>query len=104
MKYYHPIKATVSIIFVFVIFGCHSDRSKNKHTSTVKVCDNRIFIEEFEIFNSGAFGGDRVSQYLTDSANFRMYVGTFDNAHEFYSYKCNGDSIVIYKGEHAIKH
>jgi len=84
--------------FLFFLFSCKNDRSKDEHTSTTTVCDNnKIFVETYRIFGSGAYGGDRVSNYLTDSVNFRFYIGAFDNAHENYTYVCKGDSIYIEK-------
>ena len=90
----------ILIAFCFLIsfvFSCRSDLSKKVHDSTTPVCDKHLFVETFTIFGSGAYGEDRVSEYLTDSTNFRIYVGTFDNGHEGYSYQCYGDSIRISK-------
>jgi hypothetical protein len=84
-------------ILLLCFGGCRSDRSKAEHDTTVAVCNKKLFVEMFTIFGSGAFGGDRVSEYLTDSINFRIYIGTFDNAHEAYSFECFGDSIKVSK-------
>jgi len=81
----------------FLWLGCFNDKSKNRHTSTVRVCNEMLFVETYLISGNGALGGDRVSEYITDSTNFRIYVGTYDNADEGYSYKCKNDSIEIYK-------
>lgn len=81
-----------------LVNGCSNDRSKKKHVSTRRICDSsRLFVETYTIFGSGAYGGDRVSNYLTDSVNFRFYIGAFDNAHENYTYQCKGDTIYIEK-------
>ena len=80
-------------------FSCRSDRSKAQHDSTTRLCNSGLFVEGYKIFNSGAYGGDRVSDYLTDSTNFRMYIGTYDNADGGYSFICKGDSVYIYKVE-----
>lgn len=94
----HFIKMYKYFFFLFFLFSCKNDRSKDEHTSTTTVCDNnKIFVETYRIFGSGAYGGDRVSNYLTDSVNFRFYIGAFDNAHENYTYVCKGDSIYIEK-------
>jgi hypothetical protein len=45
----------------------------------------------------GTFGGDRVSAYLTDSLNFRKYLGTYINSNESIATVCKGDSIFIYR-------
>lgn len=54
-------------------------------------------VETYTIFGGGAYGSDKVSDYLTDSTNFRVYIGTYDNGDEGYSYECKGDSIKVYK-------
>jgi hypothetical protein len=74
-----------------------NDRNKDNHTSTVRICNGTLFIETFTIFGSGSYGGDRVSDYLTDSLDFRIYIGAYDNSDEAYSYECKGDSVKIYK-------
>lgn len=83
-------------LLFFLFTGCNSDRNKDKYRSTVNIC-KKLYVETFAIIGGGAYGSDRVSDYLTDSINFRNYIGTYDNNDEGYSYKCVGDSITIYK-------
>jgi hypothetical protein len=85
------------LLLFFKLFFIRSDKSKGKLASTVQLCDKPLFVETYKIFESGAYGGDRVSDYLTDSFNFRMYVGTFDNGKEHFKYQCMGDSIYLSK-------
>lgn len=85
------------LFFLFFLFSCRNDRNKDTHSSTVMVCNKSLFVETYTIFGNGAYGGDRVSDYLTDSTNFRIYIGTYDNGDEGYSYECKGDSINVYK-------
>jgi len=83
---------------LILLSGCSNDRNKEKHVSTRSICDSNIlFVETYTIFGSGAYGGDRVSNYLTDSVNFRFFIGAYDNAHENYTYLCKGDTIYIDK-------
>jgi hypothetical protein len=63
-----------------------------KYKRTVKHADCQLYIE---VFNVNPAGVDE--DYLTDSSNFRVYVGQFDNEHENFGYVCNGDSIKIIK-------
>ncbi len=95
-----PYLSKVKFLFIFLVvfcLGCSNDRDKSKHTSTTRVCSKNLFVETYEIAGGGAYGGDRVSDYLTDSVNFRMHVGVYDNGDEGYSYECDGDSVHIYK-------
>ncbi|MFX1705666.1 hypothetical protein PV783_16990 [Chitinophaga sp. CC14] len=96
---------SLKLVFLFLVFfclsiliACRNDRSKADYEETVrlKLCKD-LYVEMYTVFGSGAFGGDIMGEYLTDSTNFRMFVGTFDNAHETFSYKCEGDSVLIYK-------
>ena len=95
-------KKTLFIFFIATfIFSCRGDRSKAEHDDANALWDNRLVVEVYKISSGGAYGGDRVSEYLTDSTNFRKYIGTFDNAHGGYSYKCKGDSVYIYEVEQS---
>ena len=76
------------LVFASLLFS--SCIKKYKRTSNV--CKNTLYVE---VFNINPAGVDAV--YLTDSINFRLYVGEFDNEHENFSCYCNGDSIVIKK-------
>ena len=87
------------ILFLFSQISCTSDKSKNHLSSIIKVCDNTLFVEKYLIVGGGAFGGDRISDYLTDSTTFRLYVGSFIDSHEVFNYACKNDSIYIEKIE-----
>jgi hypothetical protein len=75
----------IVILFSFFLAGCYK-----KYSRTITVCDEKIFVERYEHnFIDVAY------YYITDSSNFRMYVGKFDNEHGGYSIKCQGDSLAI---------
>lgn len=59
---------------------------------TTVVCDNRLYLEHFEINPAGVN-----ESYLTDSLNFRIHVGKYDSEHENIRCVCNGDSVFIQK-------
>jgi len=74
------------VIFLWILLaGC-----VKQYKRTIRVCDNKLYLE---IFNVNPAGID--SHYLTDSLNFRLYVGKFDNEHENFHYACEGDSLFI---------
>ena len=89
-------KNLLLICIIIFCFACRSDRSKSKLENVTPLCDKRLYTESYMIFNNGALGGDRISAYLTDSINFRKYIGTFDNADHFYFFECHGDSVNVY--------
>jgi hypothetical protein len=80
------------IFFISLLFaGCGK-----KYNRTVKVCEGRLYVE---IFNTNSPGVS--AHYLTDTINFRLFVGKYDNEHENFSYRCEGDTLSILKIESA---
>lgn len=80
------------LYFTLISLLMISCREKYKRTS--KVCDAKLYVE---VFNVNPAGVD--VHYLTDSLNFRFYVGKFDNEHQNFSYYCKNDSVIIRKLE-----
>mgnify|MGYP003583299431 CR=1 FL=1 len=62
-----------------------------KYKQTVNICNN-LYVEVFNINPSGVD-----VDYLTDSINFRIFVGKWDNEHENFRYLCKNDSLIIEK-------
>jgi hypothetical protein len=83
-------------IFIFLVCqGCGiNDKNRKNHKWTSTVCDS-LYAETFTIFGQGAFGGDRDGRWLTDSTNFRIYLGAFDEGHGTIVIKCKSDSILV---------
>ncbi len=85
------------ILMILAFSSCKTnvnDKGDYQHTSII--CDDK-YLEVYKTFGSGAFGGDLIAHYLTDSVNFRVFIGEFDNSKKHFSYKCKGDSLFIYK-------
>lgn len=83
MKRYH----LYALGILLLLSGC-----VKRYKRTTKLCNDRLYVE---VYNVNPAGVD--ADYLTDSVNFRMYVGKFDNEHEIYSFICQDDSVVIIK-------
>ena len=82
------ISFSISTTILCLLFiGCVK---QYKHTA--KVCNDKFYVE---IFNINPAGVD--CDYITDSTNFRLYVGKWDNEHENFTYSCVGDSLFIDK-------
>lgn len=78
-------------IFVAVLFSnCNSPEYKR----TDKICD-KLYVEIFTKFGSGASGGDLMTEFLTDSVNFRVNIGDYDNYDNSIVYSCSNDSIIV---------
>jgi hypothetical protein len=92
---------TIVIGFFFFVFkNCTVDhKSRENLKSTNKICDE-VFIETYCVFGQGGFGGDLNADWLTDQKNFRMYIGTEDEAHgPYWWYQCFGDSVRVNHGK-----
>ncbi len=77
----------VAIMISFFLAACYK-----KYSRTIPVCDGKLFGERYEHkFIDVAY------YYLTDSSNFRIYVGKFDNEHGGYSIQCQNDSLTIFE-------
>ena len=82
-----------------LISNCDYDtRSKKYFVHSTPICNDSFYVERFNVFSSGgAYGGTISSNYLTDSLNFRIFIGTFDEDDEKFMYSYHGDSIIIEK-------
>ena len=87
-----------------LLTSCVNKKSKKDHKFTVNYCEYKpnmcacsLYGEVYNIYGMGALGSDVNSLYLTDSINFRIYLGVFDEEREMITVKCKGDSIYIKK-------
>ena len=80
-------KLTYVILFSFLLTGCYK-----KYDRTITVCNGNLFVERYS-HNSI----DVAYYYLTDSTNFRIFIGKFDNEHGGYHFNCLNDSIEIFE-------
>ena len=81
----HSSILIIVILFSLLLTGCYK-----KYRRTISVCNGNLFVEVYRHkFIDVSY------DYLTDSSNFRIYVGKFDNEHGYYRYNCQGDSIGI---------
>ena len=85
-------KHYLSYPIIIITLGCFFIGCIKKYKHTAKVCDNKLYVE---VFNINPAGVD--CDYLTDSINFRLYIGKWDNEHENFTYSCIGDTIFIEK-------
>lgn len=81
----------VYILYCFMICSLFVSCIK-EYKLTAKICNNVLYLE---VYNINPAGVD--ADYLTDSTNFRMYVGSYDNEHDYFTYECSNDSIYILK-------
>lgn len=91
----HLIKI-ICFLSIFVFFNCTEidKHDKSRLYAKYELCFN-LKVERYMVFGSGAFGGDLLSDYITDSTNFRKYVMTYDSSREKINYKCENKKIYI---------
>lgn len=73
----HRLKQFYFSVLIFAIFSCKNDRSKSQLDHTTTLSDGKLYVETYLV--SKALSCERrLSDYLTDSTNFRKYVGSYD--------------------------
>jgi len=55
-----------------------------------------IYREKFLVYSGGAWSAELYKDYLTDSTNFRIYIGEHEERSNF-DYQCSGDTITVKK-------
>jgi len=85
------------IVFSFLVQSCDSKYSKKNHISTLQV-NKHLFYEIYKITSGGTLASDTYSDYLTDSVNFRKYVGTVYYDDEQNRYKLiDSNTVLVYR-------
>lgn len=77
---------------VFVFFICLlSLGCDKKFIRTDIICNHHLFLEVYEKWSQIGVS------YLTDSTNFKIFVGQINFENEYYEYECTSDNLVIIK-------
>jgi len=91
---------TIQVITVVLVFCIPSaNRSKQYHINTYEACDCRIrnthykLYKEFYCVGTGYLTTNTNAQYLTDSLNFRIFLGTYEEGNMPIWVTCKGDTI-----------
>jgi|GEM_PF-2087777 len=82
------------LISLFFFLSCNNyENNREDFKFSYNVCEN-YFIEVFRAEGFGVFGGELDSHFITDSINFRKYLGVADEYGSTDIY-CNNDTIFI---------
>jgi hypothetical protein len=81
----HVFKIVLMLFLVTMFASC-----QRKYIRTEKTCAKDCFLEVYERSQLGV-------SYLTDSINFKVYVGQLNFENEEYRYECKGDTLMIFK-------
>lgn len=89
-------KVYLLLIIGFFIFSCTSKYSKTRHEGTTEILSD-LYEESYLVYSGGTLANDSYSYYLTDSINFRKYIGTiyFDDEHLFCK-MLDSNSVLVY--------
>ncbi|MBD1364823.1 hypothetical protein IDJ77_13460 [Mucilaginibacter sp. ZT4R22] len=96
--------SVVVLLLLFCGYRSCSPWSRTHHILTVSVnryngdkgCPVKLYREYYLVLQS-FMATDLNSVYLTDSTNFRKFLGTYDTEGEFITTKCKGDRVYISK-------
>jgi hypothetical protein len=85
------------LCIVLVALCCKNEKSKKNHIASYPLTNcNFLYLEDYRILRS--YFGSFTNRYLTDSINFRVFVGICDqDEYENYKGYLVGDSIIIIK-------
>ena len=90
--------ASIILGMMIVFLACNNSKQPRELFVKDKICDH-LWREKYKMVQGSTFSTAQYSDYLTDSVNFRVYVGDHDEYSSF-SYECSGDSIVVKKFKH----
>src|SRR6185312_16808977 len=90
------MKNYLIILIILTIIGTINSGSKGNYKYTFNE-DHNLYVE---VHRPGIIG-NMTSEYLTDSTNFKVYLGTFDDENGYIYCKFNGDKINAEKREHS---
>jgi hypothetical protein len=87
----------ILLILLYGIKSCHHYVFfGKKELLRAKLIDNNVFEEKFKSFSGGVLMSNTYTYYVTDSSNFRKYLGACDDK-EFFRCHIKGDTIVVVK-------
>lgn len=80
-----------------VISSCSTKYSKSEHIATIQIGPN-LYNEVYKVYSGGVFASDSYSNYITDSVNFRKYVGTrYYDDEEIYCNLIDSNTVLVVK-------
>ena len=86
------MKNYIIILTILVTVGFINSGNKSDYKYTVNGMKN-LYVEA----ERPELTGDLIAEYLTDSKNFRLYIGSYDEHDEKIITQCKGDSIIVEK-------
>jgi cupin superfamily acireductone dioxygenase involved in methionine salvage len=91
------MKNYIIILIILTVIGFIHTTENNEQLSTFKLADN-LYIETHQ----AGIAGHLRTEFLTDSAHFKIHIGTFNDENGYFAFKVNGDKVYIEKREYLI--
>ena len=82
----YTLKMALSFFMCILLVSC-----KKKYVRTDNICDKHLFLEVYEKWSEIGVS------YLTDSVNFKIYVGQYNFGSDFYKFECKSDTVIIFR-------
>lgn len=93
------ISADFLLFVILLLTSCTSIYSKKQHEGT-GIIDSNLYRERFLVYSGGALANDSYSYYLTDSVNFRKYIGTiYYDDEQLYCKSLDSNKILVYRAK-----
>lgn len=81
-------QSTVLLLMLMLLcFECSYRKGEFDYAFAIQ---KNLYVEKYQ----AGLIRNLTSQYLTDSINFRIYLGTFDDEESWIYMRCHGDSII----------
>lgn len=93
------MKKIIFLIILILSGSCNEfayEKSKSKFVRTW-LMDKELYKEIYEVANEGAWGREVFAVYMTDSINFRTFLGTYDFGIDYLDFEIMGDTLNIYR-------
>lgn len=82
---------------LLILTSCLNKYSKREHVATIPIGPH-LFNEIYKVYSGGVFASDSYSNYITDSVNFRKYVGTrYYDDEEIYCHLIDSNIVLVVK-------
>jgi hypothetical protein len=90
-------KKIILVTIIVTLTSCGlNEKSREKFEFSHKL-NKELTVETFNVFGQGAWGADLYGQWLTDSINFRIFIGTCDYENTRIIVDLKGDTMLINK-------
>ena len=91
------MKIICVLIGIIAFASCSNKHSKSEHIATIQI-DSNLYNEVYKVYSGGVFASDSYSNYITDSVNFRKYVGTrYYDDEEIYCNMVDSNTVLVVK-------